>query len=197
MPPSPAASRGRGNAVGLFDGRAPARWRDQRRHPARQKQTRPHCAGQPLRLGKAGPEIRRPRARRAAEDRFEVDAKLAPHPVTPGLIRVDPKDGKKSKTRFAVLEKFAGWTLLQCEPLIGRSHQIRVHLRHAGLPIVGDGLYGGKPLWLSHLKPNYRLKPGHEERPLFSRAALHAEELASRIPSPATPSPSPPRGRRI
>jgi 23S rRNA-/tRNA-specific pseudouridylate synthase len=57
-------------------------------------------------------------------------------------------------------------------------------LRHAGFPVVGDELYGGKPLWLSRLKPNYRLKPGHEERPLLSRAALHAEELT--LPHPVT-----------
>jgi 23S rRNA pseudouridine1911/1915/1917 synthase len=113
-----------------------------------------------------------------AGDIFEVDAKLSPHPAKIGLLCVDPKNGKKSKTRFAVLEKFDGWTLLKCEPLISRSHQIRVHLRYAGLPIVGDEFYGGKPLWLSRLKPDYRLKPGHEERPLLSRAALHAEELS-------------------
>jgi RluA family pseudouridine synthase len=115
---------------------------------------------------------------------FEVDARLAPHPVTPGLMRVDPKDGMKSKTEFAVLERFSGWTLLRCVPLTGRPHQIRVHLRHAGFPIVGDGLYGGKKLWLSRLKPDYRLKPGHEERPLISRVALHAEEL--NLPHPVT-----------
>ena len=113
------------------------------------------------------------------ENQFEVDAKLAPHPVKTGLMRVDPKNGKKSKTQFEVLETFprCGYALLKCEPLIGRTHQIRVHLRYAGFPVVGDELYGGKPLWLSRLKPNYRLKPGHEERPLLSRAALHAEEL--------------------
>ena len=112
------------------------------------------------------------------EDPFAVDAKLAPHPVKTGLICVDPKNGKQSKTEFAVLEKFAGWTLLQCQPLTERTHQIRVHLRYAGLPVVGDNLYGGKPLWLSRLKPNYRLKPGHEERPLLARVALHAEALS-------------------
>ena len=115
---------------------------------------------------------------------FEVDAKLAPHPFTTGLIRVDPKNGKKSKTRFAVLESFEGWTLLQCEPLTGRTHQIRVHLRHVGLPLVGDALYGGRPLWLSRLKRGYRLKPGREERPLIGRVALHAEKLD--LPHPVT-----------
>jgi 23S rRNA pseudouridine955/2504/2580 synthase len=50
------------------------------------------------------------------------------------------------------------------------------------VPIVGDELYGGKPLWLSRLKPNYRLKPGKEERPLLSRVALHAEQLELKHP---------------
>ncbi len=120
------------------------------------------------------------------EKQFAVDAKIAPHPVKPGLMHVDSRNGKKSKTQFEVLETFprCGYALLKCEPLIGRTHQIRLHLRYAGFPIVGDELYGGKPLWLSRLKPNYRLKPGHEERPLFSRAALHAEELS--LPHPFT-----------
>ena len=111
---------------------------------------------------------------------FEVDAPLAPHPVQIGLMRVDRKRGKKSKTRFELLETFprAGCALLKCNPLTGRTHQIRAHLLHAGFPIVGDELYGGKPLWLSRLKPNYRLKTGREERPLIGRVALHAEQLA-------------------
>src|SRR6185436_3486232 len=88
------------------------------------------------------------------EEQFEVDAKLAPHPTKVGLVRVDPKHGKRSRTRFKVLETFSRYTLLHCEPLTGRTHQIRVHLRHVGLPVVGDVLYGGKPLLLSRLKPN-------------------------------------------
>lgn len=110
---------------------------------------------------------------------FEIDAPLGPHPVKAGLMRVDKKNGKKSKTRFEVLQDYQrfGYALLKCEPLTGRTHQIRVHAAHAGLKIVGDALYGGKPLWLSRLKTDYRLKPGHEERPLISRVALHAERL--------------------
>ena len=118
-----------------------------------------------------------------SEERFEINAPLAPHPVRLGEFRVDTKRGKRARTRFAVLERFGGWTLLTCEPLSGRTHQIRVHLRHSGFPLVGDELYGGKPLLLSRLKSGYRLKPGHTERPLLDRVALHAEELI--LPHPA------------
>ncbi len=115
---------------------------------------------------------------------FEMDARLAPHQVTPGLMRVEPRSGKRAKTVFEVAEQFSGYALLNCLPVTSRTHQIRVHLRHAGFPIVGDELYGGKPLWLSRLKKDFRLKPGREERPLISRAALHAEQLA--LPHPVS-----------
>jgi RluA family pseudouridine synthase len=120
------------------------------------------------------------------ENQFEVDAKIAPHPVKLDLMRVDSKDGKQSKTRFEVLENFPrfGYALLKCEPLNERAHQIRVHASHIGLKIIGDELYGGKPLWLSRLKSDYRLKPGREEHPLISHVALHAEELT--LPHPVT-----------
>jgi RluA family pseudouridine synthase len=119
-----------------------------------------------------------------ATEQFEVDARLAPHPVKTGLMCVDSKTGKKTKTQFEVLEIFSGWMLLRCLPFIERAHQIRAHLRHAGFPVAGDELYGGKPLWLSRLKRDFRLKAGREERPLISRAALHAEELT--LPHPFT-----------
>lgn len=108
---------------------------------------------------------------------FEVNARLAPNFVRLGMMRVDAQSGKKALTRFAVTETFTGYTLLECRPLTQRPHQIRVHLRHAGFPLVGDVLYGGKPLWLSRLKPNYRLKHGREERPLLAQPALHLEQL--------------------
>jgi 23S rRNA pseudouridine1911/1915/1917 synthase len=120
------------------------------------------------------------------ENQFEVDAKIASHPVKLDLMRVDSKEGKQSKTKFEVLENFPrfGYALLKCEPLTERTHQIRVHASHVGLKIVGDELYGGKPLWLSRLKSDYRLKEGKTERPLISRVALHAEEL--QLPHPVT-----------
>lgn len=113
---------------------------------------------------------------------FRVDAKLAPHPAKPGLFRVDARRGKKAFTAFEVRERFAGYTLVECRPTTGRTHQIRVHLRSARLPIVGDDLYGGHSLFLSSLKPNYRFKRDREERPLIGRVALHAESLTLRHP---------------
>jgi len=113
-----------------------------------------------------------------SSDRFEMDAKLTLTAGSLTLVRVDSLSGKRSKTVFEVTEKFSGYTALRCFPKTSRTHQIRVHLRHAGFPIVGDTLYGGKPLWLSRLKKDFRLKPGREERALISRVALHAEQLS-------------------
>jgi 23S rRNA pseudouridine955/2504/2580 synthase len=52
------------------------------------------------------------------------------------------EDGKESQTRFAILEKLNGCTLVEAMPLTGRTHQIRVHAQHAGHPLLGDDKYG-------------------------------------------------------
>jgi RluA family pseudouridine synthase len=109
---------------------------------------------------------------------FQVEAKLAPHPLKRGLMRVDHKRGKRSRTEIEIRERFVNHTLLACRPRTARMHQIRVHLQHIGLPIVGDPTYGGSPLLLSRLKSDYHLKPNATERPLISSTALHAEELS-------------------
>jgi len=74
---------------------------------------------------------------------WEVDAPIGPHPAKPGLMRIDSKNGKQSRTRFEVQEPFRGFTLVRCQLLTERLHQIRVHLKRWGLPVCGDRLYGG------------------------------------------------------
>ncbi len=51
--------------------------------------------------------------------------------------------GRESRTGFRVITAVAGAALLEASPLTGRTHQIRVHLEHCGLPIAGDQVYGG------------------------------------------------------
>ncbi|MBX3746628.1 MAG: RluA family pseudouridine synthase [Verrucomicrobiae bacterium] len=111
------------------------------------------------------------------EDAWTVEAKLGPHPTRPGVMRVHPKFGKRSRTDCRVITRFNGFVWLECRPLTGRTHQIRVHLQWAKCPIVGDALYGGGPLWLSEVKPGYRRSRNKEERPLMARVALHASIL--------------------
>ena len=123
----------------------------------------------------------------AEQSGFEANLQLAPHPARPGFVRVDPKTGKRSRTEFSVREIYSGYLLLECRLLTARRHQIRVHLRHLRLPLVGDEMYGGPALWLSTLKTSYRLKPGHTEKPLISRPALHAEQLSFRHPVTGQP----------
>jgi 23S rRNA pseudouridine1911/1915/1917 synthase len=116
------------------------------------------------------------------EQSLQIDAPLAPHAARIGLMRVDLRHGKRSRTLVELEQSFGRWSLVRCRPLTSRTHQVRAHLRHIGCPVVGDELYGGKPLLLSQIKPVYRLKPGHQERPLLNRVALHAQTLTLEHP---------------
>lgn len=111
------------------------------------------------------------------DEKFIVAEKIGPHPAIPGEMRIDPQNGKKSRTDFVVLEKFSRWSLLHCIPCLERPRQIPLHLSHAGFPLVGDETHGGKKFWLSRIKRDFHLKPGRDERPLISRATLHSLEL--------------------
>jgi 23S rRNA pseudouridine1911/1915/1917 synthase len=88
------------------------------------------------------------------------------------------KHGKPSLTEYEPLERFRGYTLVECRPKTGRTHQIRVHMASIGHPLAVDTTYGGgESLLLSHLKSGYRPKHGREEKPLMDRLTLHAQAV--------------------
>ncbi|MEP0821586.1 MAG: RluA family pseudouridine synthase [Ignavibacterium sp.] len=105
-----------------------------------------------------------------------------------GIMSVDRKKGKPSVTRYRVLNEFRGFAHLELHPETGRMHQIRIHLKAIGLPILCDLAYGGGGgFHLSEIKVGYRKKVEDreevEEKPLLSRTALHASGLSFRHPS--------------
>jgi 23S rRNA pseudouridine955/2504/2580 synthase/23S rRNA pseudouridine1911/1915/1917 synthase len=103
---------------------------------------------------------------------------IGPHPHRPGMMAIQRRHGKSALTRYAVVERFRGYTLLDVRPHTGRSHQIRVHLQAIGHSLAIDPLYGSdEPLWLSAFKPSYRPKAGAQEHPLMARLTLHAQAL--------------------
>ncbi len=97
-----------------------------------------------------------------------------------GRMRVEGSEARAARTGFRVLERFHQVCWVELEPRTGRTHQIRVHMAHAGHPVVADGKYGGTPLLLSKLKGRKYNRGRREERPLLTRVALHAAKL--RVP---------------
>jgi 23S rRNA pseudouridine955/2504/2580 synthase/23S rRNA pseudouridine1911/1915/1917 synthase len=108
-----------------------------------------------------------------------INEPIAEHPTKRGTMTVYKK-GKESITEFEVLDSFRLFSWMQFRILTGRTHQIRVHMKHLGHPIACDPLYGdGKPVFMSALKQHYKLSQSQEEeRPILNRLALHATQLS-------------------
>lgn len=75
------------------------------------------------------------------EDSFTVDAPISDEPARLGAREIE-EDGRDARTEFKVLARDPdGTSLLEVNPLTGRTNQIRIHLWHAGFPIIGDPVY--------------------------------------------------------
>ncbi|HCN83293.1 MAG TPA: RNA pseudouridine synthase [Sphingobacteriaceae bacterium] len=96
-------------------------------------------------------------------------------------VSINKQDGKPSETIFNSIRYYKHYTLVECRPITGRMHQIRIHLATQHASIAGDDMYGGKPIYLSEIKRGYYLGKDQEELPIMKRFALHARELTLRI----------------
>lgn len=108
-----------------------------------------------------------------------IEASIMEHPAQNGTMIVHRK-GKEALTDYEVLADFGIYSLVQFRIHTGRTHQIRVHMKDLGYPIVCDPLYGdGKSLLLSAIKSKFKLSKNElEERPILGRLALHAFQLS-------------------
>ncbi|HEY6505681.1 MAG TPA: RluA family pseudouridine synthase [Chitinophagaceae bacterium] len=113
-----------------------------------------------------------------AEKKGSINKPIAENTVTRGMMIIHQR-GKESLTDYEVIEDFGIYSWLQFRIHTGRTHQIRVHMKDIGHPMVCDELYGdGKPILLSGIKSKFKLsKKEEEERPLLNRLALHAYKL--------------------
>ncbi len=106
-----------------------------------------------------------------AVDRGSIETRIARDPKDRKRFACVERGGKLSLTLYRVLERYDGYALLLLRPKTGRTHQLRVHLRHLGCPIVGDPIYA---------RPDAR----------FPRATLmlHARRLSIVLPDEDTAS---------
>lgn len=102
----------------------------------------------------------------------EVNAPLLKNELKSGeRVVTVTQEGKPSLTKFRLIDRYDGFTLVEASPITGRTHQIRVHAMFAGFPILGDEKYGVDDI-------NKGMK-----RFGAKRLMLHAAELSVRLPS--------------
>ena len=122
------------------------------------------------------------------DDSGLIHAGIAEDARRAGRMKIDDKQGKPAQTRWRVVERLGPATLVRCWPLTGRQHQIRVHMRLMGMPLLVDPLYGEcDAFYLSQVKMNYKSSRREGERPLIARLTLHAVSISFAHPRSMEP----------
>jgi 23S rRNA pseudouridine1911/1915/1917 synthase len=108
-----------------------------------------------------------------------INQPIAENPTRKGTMWVHAK-GKECVTEYTLLENYGSHSLIEFNLLTGRTHQIRVHAKYLGHPVICDSFYGNAaPLLLSSIKKKFKLgKHQPEENPIMARLALHAHTLS-------------------
>lgn len=78
------------------------------------------------------------------EDKGTISAPIGRHPTDRKKMAVNEKNGRHAVTHYRVLERFNGYTYVECELETGRTHQIRVHMASIGHPLLGDAVYSNR-----------------------------------------------------
>ena len=127
------------------------------------------------------------------KDRDWIRQPIGHHPYQRDkmAIRSGHESSRDAETMYEVIERFPGYAYLRVMPRTGRTHQIRVHLSHVGIPVLCDRLYAGhskitRGQLLRKQVLGQPLKPG-DEVPLLERQALHAYRLELNHPVTGQP----------
>ena len=114
-------------------------------------------------------------------DRDWINAPIGPHPYQREKMAIRPDDAsaRDAQTFYEVKERFKGISYLKVKPKTGRTHQIRVHLTHAGYPILADKLYSGRSRIVRGDISGLR----EDTTVLLNRQALHAHRLEIEHPA--------------
>lgn len=78
------------------------------------------------------------------EDSGTIDAPIGRHPTDRKKMSINTKSGRNAVTHYQVIERFSGYTYVECQLETGRTHQIRVHMASIHHPLLGDSVYGSE-----------------------------------------------------
>lgn len=117
------------------------------------------------------------------KNEFEISLPIGPCPKSKVLLKMatisKEQGGLAAHTKFRVLQRYSNFSLVECKPITGRQHQIRVHLASCGHPIVGDKLYKNEELFLLFIEKG---QEAVQDLLPMTRQALHASGLSFKHP---------------